>query len=177
MLTCPAHGRGGFLDGGHLEFRPRGRGLAESHNRRKECEEKPASDGHIRSRRDTQGKVPGIFAGWCGDIGKSAKSERSVPASKMYTFIIALGGASHMRMLLKVSIPSKPVMRRPKTAHWGSTIQRILDELKPESGVLRGRRWRAHGVHFFDMKESSQLPAVAEPGSWRFMQGSRCGRR
>jgi hypothetical protein len=45
----------------------------------------------------------------------------------------------------------------------GSTIQRILDELKPEAAYFSEDNGERTGYIFFDMKESSQLPAIAEP--------------
>ena len=58
------HGRSGLLNGGDFEFRPRGRGLTESRDRRKKCPEKPSRDGHITSRRGRKGKVPDDFRRW-----------------------------------------------------------------------------------------------------------------
>jgi len=62
-----------------------------------------------------------------------------------------------MRMLLKVSIPVEAGMRGQNST-LGSTIQRILDELKPEAPTSAKITASAQ-VIFFDMKESSQLPA------------------
>jgi hypothetical protein len=67
-------------------------------------------------------------------------------------------------MLLKVSIPVETGNAAAKAGTLASTIQRILDEIKPEAVYFaaddNGDR---SGYIFFDMKESSQLPAVSEP--------------
>ena len=45
----------------------------------------------------------------------------------------------------------------------GSTIQEILADLKPEAAYFAEDEGERTGYIFFDMKESSQLPAIAEP--------------
>ena len=68
-----------------------------------------------------------------------------------------------MRMLLKVSIPVEAGNAASQSGKLGSTIQRILDELKPEAAYFAEDNGERTGYIFFDMKESSQLPAVSEP--------------
>lgn len=69
-----------------------------------------------------------------------------------------------MRMLLRVSIPVETGNAAAKAGTLGSTIDRILADLKPEAVYFfaddEGQRC---GSVVFDMKETSQIPAIAEP--------------
>jgi hypothetical protein len=69
-----------------------------------------------------------------------------------------------MRMLLRVSIPVEAGNAAAKAGTLGSTIEQILADLKPEAAY-----WYADdgghrsGSIVFDMKDTSEIPAVAEP--------------
>ncbi|SRR5579871_6571920 len=69
-----------------------------------------------------------------------------------------------MRMLLRVSIPVAAGNAAIKAGTLGSTVERILADLKPEAAYFfaddNGNR---SGSIVFDMKDSSQIPAIAEP--------------
>ena len=69
-----------------------------------------------------------------------------------------------MRMLLRVSIPVETGNAAAKAGTLGSTVEKILADLKPEAAYFfnddNGNR---SGSIVFDMKDSSQLPAIAEP--------------
>jgi hypothetical protein len=69
-----------------------------------------------------------------------------------------------MRMLLRVSIPVDPGNAAIKAGTLGSTIEQILADLKPEAAYFYadddGQR---AGAIVFDMKDTSEIPAVAEP--------------
>src|SRR3984893_11441347 len=43
------------------------------------------------------------------------------------------------------------------------TIESILADLKPEAAYLAGDNGKRTGFIFFDLKDASQIPAVAEP--------------
>src|SRR6202051_1057620 len=69
-----------------------------------------------------------------------------------------------MRMLLRVSIPVEAGNAAAKAGNLGSTVERILADLNPEAAYFfaddDGQR---SGSIVFDMKDSSQIPAIAEP--------------
>jgi hypothetical protein len=69
-----------------------------------------------------------------------------------------------MRMLLRVSIPVEAGNAAAKAGTLGSTVEQILADLKPEAAYFfaddSGHR---SGSIVFDMKDTSEIPAVAEP--------------
>jgi hypothetical protein len=69
-----------------------------------------------------------------------------------------------MRMLLRVSIPVEEGNAAVKAGTLGSTIERILADLKPEAAYfIADDDGNRSGSIVFDMKDSSQMPAIAEP--------------
>lgn len=69
-----------------------------------------------------------------------------------------------MRMLLRVSIPVETGNAAAKAGTLGPTLDQILADLKPEAAYFfaddEGNR---SGSIVFDMKDTSQIPAIAEP--------------
>src|SRR5579862_6659170 len=69
-----------------------------------------------------------------------------------------------MRMLLRVSIPVETGNAAAKAGTLGSTIEKILAGLKPEAAYFMadddGQR---SGSIVFDMKDTSEIPGIAEP--------------
>jgi hypothetical protein len=69
-----------------------------------------------------------------------------------------------MRMLLRVSIPVEAGNAAAKAGTLGTTIEKILADLKPEATYFfaddNGNR---SGSIVFDLKDPSEIPAVAEP--------------
>ncbi len=69
-----------------------------------------------------------------------------------------------MRMLLRVSIPAESGNAAVKNGTLGTTIERILADLKPEAAYfMADDNGNRSGSIVFDMKDTSQIPAVAEP--------------
>ena len=69
-----------------------------------------------------------------------------------------------MRMLLRVSIPVETGNAAAKAGTLASTVEKILADLKPEAAYFytddSGNR---SGSVVFDMKDSSEIPGIAEP--------------
>ena len=68
-----------------------------------------------------------------------------------------------MRMMMKVSIPVEAGNAAVRNGTLGSTIQKILADLKPEASYFAEDNGTRTGYIFFHMDDSSELPAVAEP--------------
>jgi|SRR5215472_558709 len=69
-----------------------------------------------------------------------------------------------MRMLLRVSIPVEAGNAAAKAGTLGTTIERILANLKPEAAYfLADDNGSRSASIVFDMKDTSQIPAIAEP--------------
>ena len=69
-----------------------------------------------------------------------------------------------MRMLLRVSIPVDTGNAAAKAGTLGSTIEKIVADLKPEAAYFMAddNGCRAGSI-VFDLKDSSDIPSVAEP--------------
>lgn len=69
-----------------------------------------------------------------------------------------------MRMLMRVTIPTEGGNAAAKAGKLGSTMEKILADLKPEAVYFfaddEGNRT---GSIVFDLQDASQIPAVAEP--------------
>jgi hypothetical protein len=67
-------------------------------------------------------------------------------------------------MLLRVSIPTAEGNAAVRAGTLGSTIERLLSDLKPEAAYFfTDENGNRSGSIVFDMKESSQIPSIAEP--------------
>jgi hypothetical protein len=68
-----------------------------------------------------------------------------------------------MRCLMKVSIPVETGNAAINDGSLGKTIESILADLQPEAAYFAADNGKRTGFIFFDLKDASQIPAVAEP--------------
>lgn len=68
-----------------------------------------------------------------------------------------------MRFLLQVNIPVESGNAAAKAGKLGATIQSILADLKPEAVYFADDNGQRAGYIFLEMKDASQIPAIAEP--------------
>lgn|SRR5579864_1694551 len=69
-----------------------------------------------------------------------------------------------MRMMMQIWIPVEAGNNAARTGAFGSSFQKILEQLKPEAAYFTtGASGERGGFIVFDLKDTSQIPAVAEP--------------
>lgn len=68
-----------------------------------------------------------------------------------------------MRVMLKVTIPVERGNAATKNGTLGKTIESILTELKPEAAYFAETNGKRTAYIFVDIKDSSEMPKVAEP--------------
>ena len=67
-------------------------------------------------------------------------------------------------MLLRVSIPVEAGNAAAKAGTLGSTVEKILADLKPEAAYcFADNNGNRSGSIVFDMTDTSQIPAITEP--------------
>lgn len=76
-----------------------------------------------------------------------------------------------MRFLLKVSIPVESGNAAAKAGKLGTTVQAILAEQKPEAAYFTDDNGQRTAFIFLEMKDASQIPAIAEPWFLAFNAG------
>lgn len=66
-------------------------------------------------------------------------------------------------MFMKVTIPVETGNAAAKKGTLGPTIGKILADMKPEAVYFGAENGQRTGYIFFDMKNPSDIPAIAEP--------------
>jgi hypothetical protein len=65
--------------------------------------------------------------------------------------------------MLKVEFPVQKANALAREGKLGSTIQKILEELNPESAYFTAGHGKRGGYLFLDIPDSSHIPRIAEP--------------
>ena len=69
-----------------------------------------------------------------------------------------------MRMMMQMTIPVEAGNHAARTGAFGNTFKKMLETLKPEAAYFTsGASGERGGFIVFDMKDTSQIPAIAEP--------------
>jgi hypothetical protein len=69
-----------------------------------------------------------------------------------------------MRMLMTVSLSTQKANDAVRNGTLGATIEKVLAQIKPEAAYfVANDAGERTGMVFLDMKESSQIPGLAEP--------------
>ncbi len=68
-----------------------------------------------------------------------------------------------MRMMMKVSIPVETGNAAAKAGALGSQIEKAVANMQPEAAYFYEEDGERTGFIVFDMQDSSDIPAVAEP--------------
>jgi DNA primase len=68
-----------------------------------------------------------------------------------------------MRMMLQVVMPIETANAAIRAGQFAPFVQKVLADLKPEAAFFTETNGTRSGYIFFDMKDASQLPAIAEP--------------
>lgn len=68
-----------------------------------------------------------------------------------------------MRMMLHVVMPVDTTNAGIRSGQFVPFVQKVLGDLKPEAAYFVEDQGARSGYIFFDMKDSSQLTAIAEP--------------
>jgi hypothetical protein len=68
-----------------------------------------------------------------------------------------------MRMMLKFKIPTPAGNQAIKDGSLPKLVETITQRLKPEAAYFVAEGGLRYAMIFFDMKDSSQIPPIAEP--------------
>jgi hypothetical protein len=68
-----------------------------------------------------------------------------------------------MRMLLRVQMEVEAGNRAIENGSLGQTLDRVMEQVKPEAAYFTAMDGMRTALIFFDMKEPSQIPSIAEP--------------
>jgi hypothetical protein len=68
-----------------------------------------------------------------------------------------------MRMMLKITVPTEVGNRAIKDGSLAKVIEATTKKLKPEASYFLASHGHRSALLFFDMKDTSDIPVIAEP--------------
>ncbi len=68
-----------------------------------------------------------------------------------------------MRMMMLIECPLEPFNTAVRNGTAGSTIKKILDDIKPEAAYFGEREGKRGGILIVDVAKPSDVPRLAEP--------------
>ncbi len=68
-----------------------------------------------------------------------------------------------MRMLMNIIFPLEPFNSAVRDGTVGSKMKAILDQIKPEAVYFTEQNGQRGGILVVDVKDSSEIPSLAEP--------------
>ena len=68
-----------------------------------------------------------------------------------------------MRMLLKVQMDVEAGNRAIRDGSWGQAMERLMQDIQPEAAYFTAMDGKRTALIFFELKDPSQIPVVAEP--------------
>jgi hypothetical protein len=68
-----------------------------------------------------------------------------------------------VRMIVHVEFPPEPFNTLVRNGTVGPTLQKALDDVKPEAAYFSEENGKRGGVLIVDLPDASKVPAVAEP--------------
>jgi hypothetical protein len=68
-----------------------------------------------------------------------------------------------MRMLVHVKIPHEPFNTMVRNGTVEKTLNRIMEEMKPEAAYFTNYKGRRGAIMIVDMADPSKVPTIAEP--------------
>ncbi|MFQ5690811.1 MAG: hypothetical protein ACE5HQ_11125 [Gemmatimonadota bacterium] len=67
-----------------------------------------------------------------------------------------------MRMMFRCTVPVEKGNAMVKDGSMGTVIETLLGQLQPEAAYFLAEGGKRSGMVFFDMKESADIPRIAE---------------
>jgi hypothetical protein len=68
-----------------------------------------------------------------------------------------------MRMLMRVQMDVEAANRAIRDGSWAQVMERAMQEMQPEAVYFTAQDGKRTGFIVFDLKEPSDIPAIAEP--------------